>query len=100
MYNITGTSSSLEHAKNADFNFCVSVGKLPKLLVAEHISFSAFFSVILHGAGNFKHTISVEIKINIFYSVFLFSDTILKYNFYLGCLHPVACMGSGVRGVA
>lgn len=80
MYTITGTLSSLEHAKNAGFNCCVSLGKLSNLSVAEHISFSAFSSVISHGEGNFVHTISVEIKINIDYSVFLFSDTILKYK--------------------
>jgi spore coat protein U-like protein len=74
MYTITGTSSSLEHAKKAGFNCCVSLGKLSNLSVAEHISFSAFSSVISHGAGNFIHTISVEIKINTDYSVFLFSD--------------------------
>jgi hypothetical protein len=70
MYTITGTSSSLEHARNADFNCCVSLGKLSNLSVAEHISFSAFSSAISHGAGNFVHTISVQIKINIDYSIF------------------------------
>lgn len=61
MYTITGTFSSLEHARNSDFNFCVSLGKLSNLSVAEHISFSAFSSVISQAAGNFIHTISVEI---------------------------------------
>ena len=61
MYTITGTFSSLEHARNSDFNFCVSLGKLSNLSVTEHISFSAFSSVISQGAGNFIHTISVEI---------------------------------------
>jgi hypothetical protein len=70
MYTITGTSSLLEHAKNTDFNCCVSLGKLSNLSVAEHISFSAFSSVISHGAGNFLHTISVEIKINKDYYIF------------------------------
>lgn len=61
MYTITGTFSSFEHARNSDFNFCVSLGKLSNLSVTEHISFSAFSSVISQGAGNFIHTISVEI---------------------------------------
>lgn len=61
MYTITGAFSSLEHAKNSDFNFCVTVGKLSNLSVVEHISFSAFSSVISQGAGNFIHTTSVEI---------------------------------------
>jgi hypothetical protein len=72
MNTITGASSSLEHAKNTDFNSCVSLGKLSNLSVAEHINFSAFSSVISHGAGNFVHTISVEIDLimNIGYYTF------------------------------
>jgi hypothetical protein len=61
----------------------VSLGKLSNLSVAEHISFSAFSSVISHGAGNFIHTISVELKINIDCYLFLFSDTKLKYKIKL-----------------
>ena len=56
---ITGTLSSLEHAKNEDFNSCVSLGRLSNLSAMEHINFSAFSSVMSHGAGNLLHTISL-----------------------------------------